>query len=298
MSPIRRITRIRLTWALLALSAGIVQGQDDDLFPPLSGHAYSRGEQAGPNEFVGILEASRTLNIGSDIGGVLETVEVEPGDVVHEGQVVARLHSEVDRASLRLAEARAESTATLRRREARLAFDTAKLANDEKLNAEGLISHEELERSRTEKALAEVLVEEARENARLAKLELDRAKAALNRRTITSPIDGVVVRRFLSPGELVTRHNRSRILQIARVHPLRAVVALPVAMFGRVKPGHPATIRLEVLPEPFEARSSVKRVDPFVDVDTGMFRVLLEVPNPETTPLVPGLPCRVSFERQ
>ena len=60
-----------------------------------------------------------------------------------------------------------------------------------------LISADEMDEVKTTKRLAELSLLEAQDARRQAELEYQRAMAELGRRTIRSPIDGVVVERFL-----------------------------------------------------------------------------------------------------
>ncbi len=54
-----------------------------------------------------------------------------------------------------------------------------------------------------EAALAELELKRAYSNQKLANLQLDRATANLKLRSVVSPIDGVVVNRYVHPGESV-----------------------------------------------------------------------------------------------
>lgn len=83
---------------------------------------------------------------------------------------------------------------------------------------------------------------EAEENQRLARLELQRAMAGLGLRTIRSPIIGVVVKRFLSPGEFA---GEAPLLRLAQLDPLRVEVFAPVSLLGQISVGMSA----QVLPE-------------------------------------------------
>ena len=69
--------------------------------------------------------------------------------------------------------------------------------------------------------LARARLQKARENQALAKLDLERAKAMLNQRTIKSPISGIVVERYISPGEFVASQP---LLRVAQMDPLRVEV--------------------------------------------------------------------------
>ena len=57
--------------------------------------------------------------------------------------------------------------------------------------------------------------------------------------TIYSPINGVVMERFLSPGEFV---EDQPVLKLAQIHPLYVEVFAPVELLGTIKVGMPADV--------------------------------------------------------
>lgn len=127
-------------------------------------------------------------------------------------------------------------------------------------------------------------------NRRLAELELNRSIAELNQRMLRSPITGVVVKRFLHPGEFV---NRNPILELAQLDPLRVEVFAPISLLGRLAVG----MRGQVMPEApvggtHGARVTV--VDRVVDAASSTFGVRLELSNPNYK-IPAGLKCRVRF---
>ncbi len=75
---------------------------------PVVAHAPARVQAI---ELDGLIEPFKDLNIGAQVDGVLSELLVERGDMVLRGQVVALLESELERAQLQIAKARAESTA-------------------------------------------------------------------------------------------------------------------------------------------------------------------------------------------
>ena len=244
-------------------------------------------------EFDGVIEAYRAIQLGAPVDGILETVNVERGDLVEKGQIIATLETDIERATLEIAAARTKMKGMLQKHKARLAYSTGRYAHDEKLHRRGLLSVDSLDESKTEKLLAEAGYLEARENMALAKLEEQRAEVAVEQRTIRSPIDAVVVERFLSPGEMVTRLNQSRIIAIAQVDPLRVEVILPSSMFRIVTVGMKAVVRTDYLPgRRFHAE--VKTVDRVIKAASSTFRVRLEILNTDKS-LPPGLRCRVHF---
>lgn len=222
--------------------------------------------------------------------GVLETVTADRGDLVKEGQVLATLESSVEKSTVVLAAARARSDSGLKSNQMRLDFGVRKFQRTDEMYKKGLVPFKDLDEAETQKILGEIGLLEARENRELAELELTRARAALEQRTLRSPVTGVVVERTLSPGEFV---RGTAVVKIAQIHPLRVEVIAPVALLGKITTG----MRAEVLPEaPVGGTHSalVTVVDRVVDAASGTFVVRLELPNPGYR-LPAGLKCRVKF---
>lgn len=242
-----------------------------------------------------LIEPHEVVNLSSPVEGVLEKVHVERGAIVKKGQVVAQLESNLEHATVTLARARAEMAAAIKSSEERLAFSVLKLTRSEKLLEKQLISVAELDEAQTEKRLAEMALLNAVDNKRLAELELDRATVALSRHTIRSPITGVVVERFLSPGEYTSGQFKtdSPILKIAQIDPLRVEVFAPLSLRGKILVGMQAKVLIEA---PMNSSHDVRVtiVDRVLDAASSTFRVRLELPNPNHR-IPAGLKCKVRF---
>ncbi len=142
--------------------------------------------------------------------------------------------------------------------------------------------------SETYLKLSKLKVHQAKKNKKIAGLELKRAQETLKRRTLTSPITGVVVARFKSPGEFV---EEEPIVKLAQINPLRVEVVVPASAFGSIKPG----MRAEITPESSGVfNGTVSIVDSVIDAASGTFGVRVELPNPDHR-LPGGLKCRVRF---
>jgi RND family efflux transporter MFP subunit len=242
-----------------------------------------------------LIEPHEVVNLSSPVEGVLEKVFVDRGAYVKKGQVVAQLESNLEQATVVLARARADVEAAIKTSETRLAFSTLKLARSEKLFEKQFISAADLDEAQTEKRLAEMALLSAMDNKRLAELELERANVALSRLTIRSPISGVVVERFLSPGEYTSGQfkNDSPILKLAQIDPLRVEVFAPVSMRGKIFVGMPATLTLEA-PANSSHDVRVSVVDRVVDSASSTFRVRLGLPNPNHR-IAAGLKCKIKL---
>lgn len=237
-----------------------------------------------------LIEPWTRITLSAAIEGVVEEVLVDRGDLVEEGDVLARLESSVERARVRFAKARAEAKGPIQSGQARLEFATAELERQQRLDAQDIVSEKDLDEARSSKRVAEAELLAAREGRLQAELELEQTRAILERRTIRSPIAGVVVERILSPGEYA---DPPQILELAQVDPLRVEVFAPLELFGSVDPGMEADV---ITQQPAEGthRATVTVVDPIVDAASGTFRIRLELPNPDHA--VPaGLQCTVLF---
>jgi multidrug efflux pump subunit AcrA (membrane-fusion protein) len=174
-----------------------------------------------------------------------------------------------------------------------LAFSERKKKRYEELYKKETIPFGEMDEAETSRMMAELELQEARDNKRLAELELQRTSEVLERLTIRSPITGVVVERFLSPGEFV---EEQPIFKIAQIDPLNVEAIVPVEFFGSVRVGMKAQVRPEA---PVEGvyTAKVKIVDQVIDAASGTFGVRLELPNPKYK-LPAGLKCKIIFPDQ
>jgi RND family efflux transporter MFP subunit len=240
-----------------------------------------------------VIEPSMVVELSSSVDGVIEQVFVDRGDRVEANQMLAKLESGLEQAALNYARERSQMNAEIRLHKASLAYGIKNQKRITELQEKKLVSLNEGERVRTEAEIERHKLQQARENKRLAELELTRAIETVKRHAIHSPIDGVVVERYLNPGESVEDRP---VLKLAQIDPLRVEVVLPVAQFGKIRTGQVAMI----VPEAGLGRrfkSAVSTVDPVLDAASGTFRVRLLVPNPDNA-LTSGLRCRIQFKNK
>jgi RND family efflux transporter MFP subunit len=244
----------------------------------------------GAAEFDGVIEPYMIVKVGSGVYGILETVNVDRGDFVKKGQVLATLQSGVERATMEAARARAEMKADIKAKQAQLDFAIRKQKRNEQLYKKEALPFSQMDEVETNRILAETQLQDAMENKRLAELEYKRTVEVVKRLTIRSPINGVVVERNLSPGEYI--ENQS-VLKLAQIDPLNVEVILPVSQLPSIKVG----MRAKVIPEdPIGGQyvAEVKIVDRVIDAASGTFGARLELPNPKNR-LPAGLKCKVIF---
>lgn len=215
------------------------------------------------NEFECMIEPYEMVDLSSQVPGILDTINVERGDIVEEGAELARLKSGIEKASVDLARARVE-------------FGERKVVRNEELYKKALISIQEKDEMETELKVSELQLREQEERLKL--------------RTIRSTVKGIVMERLLGPGEYV---GENPIFKIARIDPLHVEVIAPVSRYGMIKKGMRAEVRPEE-PVGGKYRGKVVIVDQVIDAASGTFGVRVELPNPSHK-LPAGLQCTIRF---
>jgi len=232
----------------------------------------------GQNDLDCVIEASEIADVSSSVlNGIMEKVLVDRGDVVKQGQVVAQLEASVEQASVALARAQAESTTSIGAHEARVELARKELQRVRELASTQSVAARLVDEAETDLVIEQLALDQAHEDKRIAALELERAKANLELRTIRSPISGVVVRVHSSASETV---EDQPIMQIARIDPLYVEAIAPVERLGAIHEG----MVLQVHPEePIggQLTAKVSLVERVIDASSGTFGLRLELPNPE-----------------
>ena len=247
-----------------------------------------QGQQ--PQTLECLIYPEATVVVSGPVEGVLDRVLVDRGDLVKAGQVVATMESSVERASVLLAQAKADKESALKSGQIRVDFGDRRYVRTLEMFKKELVAVKDMDEAETAKYLAEYELLDATEEKRLSAADLERAKAILELKTIRSPLSGVVVERLLTGGEFT---KQAPILRLAQIDPLRVEVIVPVALFGRIKVGQTA----EVYPEaPIGGTwgAKVTVVDRVIDAASGTFGVRLALPNHDLK-LPAGLKCRVKF---
>lgn len=237
-----------------------------------------------------LIEPLVLAEVGSPTQGIVARLLVDRGASVVSGQPLLELESGIERAMVEQAAARAEMNSEVITRKADLALaelDSKRFAD---LHDKRLAPAQQNDEAAARLQVAQAALVHALENRQLQQLELQRSRRALARRTIRSPIDGVVVRQLVFPGELVFDNP---VISVAQLSPLRVEVVLPARLFGSIRKGDTATIYPEINADvPLSAQVEV--VDPLLDARSGTFGVRLVLPNDDMA-IPAGQKCRVSF---
>lgn len=181
-------------------------------------------------------------------------IAVQEGEMVHAGRVLVELDVRTERQA-RLALSAAETA------EAEIAVKYADrdLDRDQKLYAGNAhaISAKQLDDAREADATARARLETARRQQALAQIQLDQA-------TISSPINGMVLKILKREGEGISAG--SGVIEVGDVNHMEAVAEVFETGIARIRPGQPAVFSSPALAAP--ARGKVRRIMPRVQRTT------------------------------
>jgi RND family efflux transporter MFP subunit len=254
------------------------------------GAARAPAKITAAKSFGCLIEPDRIADVGSQVIGLVERVNVERGDDVRAGQPLLTLRAEVERANANAATTRARIDADVHAAQASLTLAEQKARRAQSLQAENFISDQAVEQARAELELARQKLAQSRGQLRIWSDERRVADAQLALRTVRSPLTGVVVERFVNVGERV---EEKPLMRVAVVDPLRVELMVPTDQYGSMAVGDKITVRPE-LPGAAAVVATVRQVDGVLDAASNSFRVRLSLPNPNRK-LPAGLRCKADL---
>ena len=245
-----------------------------------------------PNEALDcLIEPWVVSDVGSPVQGVINRLMVDRGEVVKKGQPIAKLESQVESSELAIAEARVKIQSEILARESEFKLAELEQARQEDLHSQKMITAQQRDESHARFQIATAALTQALENQKIQQLEMRRSQQNYARRTLTSPIDGVVVRQLAFAGEFVYDNP---VMTIAAIDSLRVEVMLPARLYGTIAKGDVARVYPELKSDSI-LMSTVDVVDAMLDSRSGTFGVRLQLPNDDNK--VPaGQRCRIVFE--
>ena len=213
------------------------------------------------------LEAPDESYVMSRISGIIKTIQVEEGDMVEKGQVLAIIDAQ-------------RQEYDLSRSQAEVEIVEQELNRLKKINNKEFISQD---------AMAKLEF-----NLQAVKAQRDLAALHVKESTIVSPIKGVVAKRFVKSGNMAKEFDQ--LFYIVNQQELHGIVHLPEQQLSSIKLGQEANIIQQnqaSLAKSFKA--SVLRISPIVDPSSGTFKVTLNIPNKQAQ-LKAGMFTRVELK--
>ncbi len=232
----------------------------------------------GANEVDGFTEPSKTVTVAAVETGTLTSVEVDEGDVVEQGQVLARLDDDVHRALLAIAQEGMSAQGQLKSAEAELTMRRQRLEKLQSLRSEGHARQEEVDRAAADLAIADAHLLSATEQQEIKRLEHEKVQVQLERRAIRAPIRGVVSQVYKEVGEFVTPTD-PHVFEVVCLDPLMACFNVPSHLAARLTAEQTIPVYLEHADKWVDGQ--VALISPVTDAESGTVRVKVRVANGE-----------------
>ncbi len=243
----------------------------------------------------GSIQPTNQVDVGSELSGIVKSVEADYNEQVKAGQVLARLDTtKLDaqalqsRAALESARAKSlqvEATIEEARSQLKRLEQLGKLSGSKAVSQYDLDSAKaNLARARADKSAAEAAVSQAK--AALEADEIDLSKAV-----IYSPIDGIVLTRSVEPGQTVAASFQAPVLfTIAEdLREMELRVDVDEADVGKVREGQRGTFFVDAYPErTFPARITQVRYGPKTVDGVVTYETVLNADNTDLS-LRPGM---------
>lgn len=226
----------------------------------------------------GTIEAITTVEVGTQVSGILQHVYVDFNDNVKQGQLLARLDETSLKAQLEQSQSQVDQA------QAQLNFQEATYNRLKVLFDKKLIAQADYDQALYNYENSKAALNNSKSNLARSKVNLDYA-------TITSPIDGVVLNRAVEEGQTVAASfNTPTLFTIVNdLTQMEVQTSVDEADIGKVKQNQRVEFTVDAYPDmKFEGNVSEVRLQPVTTNNVVTYVVILSAPNPEKK-LMPGM---------
>ncbi|MGX5660784.1 efflux RND transporter periplasmic adaptor subunit [Castellaniella ginsengisoli] len=232
---------------------------------------------------LGAVQAWASVTVRARIDGQLESVGFREGEVVRQGQLIARLDDRVQKAQL------AQAVAQRARDQAQLDNARQDLARYVELARHGAIDRKTLDTQRAQVEVLQATIQSDEAQIQAARVQLDYTR-------ITAPLTGRTGALQVDPGNLVRATDAAGLVLINQIDPVAVSFTVPDTAFAEVqaaiRAAGPASSGLTV--EVYGrgraerlGRGSLVLVDNLIDAASGTLRLKARLDNPDQA-LWPG----------
>jgi RND family efflux transporter MFP subunit len=275
----------------------------------------TRADLSGTITLTGEFIPYQDVDVMAKVAGYIRSINVDVGDRVHLGQVLATLEipemeDELMRATAAIEQSASEAARAeddLHRAESTHEMAHLSLTRIESVaqREKGLVPQQEVDQVRSRDLEAEAQVAAAKSNLaaardriRVMRADEARLKTMRNYETITAPFEGVVTKRFANQGAMIQAGTASQsqampVVRVSQNNLLRLVLPVPESSVANVSIGRNVTVRVAALGRTFTGR--VARFTGQLQLSTRTMDTEVEVPNPSLA-LIPGMYAEVDLE--
>ncbi len=270
-----------------------------EFVPDVSTVTLARGDVVDTVGATGALEAVTTVQVGSQVSGIIEELNADFNSIVRAGDVIARLEPSLFETQVEQGRANlARSEADVERLRVTLEDAEAQLARSEDLSSRELISTTELEAAQVAVRSAAAQLKSADASVIQSRASLNQNEVNLGHTIITAPIDGIVIARQVDAGQTVAAGMSAPELFIIAedLTQMQVIANIDESDVGRIRRGQPVTFTVDAYAaEEFEGTVSQIRLEPVVVQNVVTYATVIDVPNNELK-LKPGMTATVTLE--
>ena len=232
----------------------------------------------------GTLEAVKTVQVGTQVSGIISQLFVDFNDTVRKGQVVARLDTTLLASAVRDAEITLERNIAQRQQAER---DFERINN---LFEKQFVTEVEFN-------TAKYNLDVAKANTKSAQISLDRARQNLSYATIYAPISGTVIERNVEVGQTVAASlSAPQLFLIANdLSRLQILASVDESDIGSIKEGQEVRFTVQAYPEDtFVGTVRQVRLQSSMQENVVNYTVVVDVNNDDGR-LLPGMTATLDF---
>ncbi len=246
-------------------------------------HKVALGEISESVTATGTVESSTSVDVGTQVTGIISNLYVDYNSEVKQGQLIAEIEKTILQSELTSAEASVKSA------QATYEYTKTNYERDKKLHERQLISDYEFDTSRRDYEVALTAYQKAK---------ADKVKAAknLNYAEIYSPIDGIVISRDVEVGQtVVSNMTVANLFTIADLDHMQVVANVDEADIGQVKVGQRVVFTVDAYPDDkFDGTVTQVRLSPTTESNVVTYEVIVSAANPDHK-LIPGLTANLTI---
>ena len=232
----------------------------------------------------GTIEPVKTVDVGTQVSGIVKRLYVDYNSVVKRGQIIA----ELDRTNL-LSDLSTAQT-RLKAEQIELDYQKKNYARYAELKQKDLVSLQEYD-------VALENYRKAQESVRIAQQDVARAKTNLGYATVYSPIDGVVISKSVEEGQTVaSAFSTPSIVKIAKdLTDMQCIAKVDEADIGEVREGQRVSFTVDAYPDDvFSGIVKQVRQNPVINNNVVTYEVVISAPNGDLK-LKPGLTANITI---
>lgn len=232
----------------------------------------------------GTLSAVETVEVGSQVSGIIRKIYVDYNDKVKKGELLAVLDKTLYESAVE------NSEAGLMKAKARMDQAKAELERDRPLFKKGHLSE-------TEFLLTKTTYETTKADYKIALAALNKTRTNLNYTDIHSPIDGIVIERTVDEGQTIAASFQApKLFVIAKdLKNMQIEADVDESDIGQIRKGQNVRFTVQSYPEKiFKGIVRQIRLQPQTIQNVVNYTVVINANNKEGT-LLPGMTATVDF---